>query len=138
VSIAGQHATHDPQLALQWSDSITDPATRTQATSQIARNWYAQDPEEATAWLYGLPQGEARDDAIMASASVRSNSRTDMDALIDSISDTNKRKSAIVSQLRSLAHLDSGEAKRRLANLELTDSERAQLSEMIDSVQYRY
>ncbi len=136
--IIGQQAARDPQQALQWMNSISGEKSRSAATTQIARQWYSQDPTAAAAWIGGLPRGNTRDDAIIATISSGRGSDEDFLDLIETVSDPAKRKQVTLMRIQMYLQSDPAEAERLLGEVDLTDQEREQYESMLRGYGYGY
>lgn len=134
ASIAGREAASNPQKALQSLNEIRSDAARRSAITQIAYTWVSKDPAAAESWVRSLPGGRDRDDAIVAIVSSRPDTSMTTRRLIDSVSDTSKRKQAMLGHIQRLARDDPAEAKRLLDDVDLTDAERRQYQMMFDSM----
>lgn len=51
-SLANQIAREDPEAALAWTVSISDPGVRASQTEKIARDWLSLDPANARKWIH--------------------------------------------------------------------------------------
>jgi hypothetical protein len=131
ASIIGQQAATDPQQALQWMNSIASENARRNAITQIAYAWHAQDSVAAEAWMHNLPRGPERDSVILATVSSNRNSPDNVWKLIESIGDPATRKQGKLMHIQMLANRDSLEAKRLLAEMELSDAERSQYEQLL-------
>jgi hypothetical protein len=51
------YAWQNPQMAVQWAGSISDPKLRQRSITQAGQIYFRQNPTEAKAWLQnsGLP-----------------------------------------------------------------------------------
>ncbi len=138
AAVVGQQAMRDPRKALQWLESISGDQARSRAVMQIAHGWYSQDAAAAEAWLHSLPRGAVRDDAIVATMSMRQASAADPTSLIDSIGDPAKRKQALLMRVQMLARTNPAEAERVLNSIDISDAERSQYRKMLEGVHFMY
>ncbi len=133
-SIVAQKASKDPQMALQWMQSITDSSYRQQALSHIANAWNQKSPAEARSWAQSLPRGDDRDNAILAVSASGRNPGLDSLELINTIDDATKRKQDSMTLVMRLVHSQPAEAEKLLSTLDLSEAERSQYQQMLDTV----
>jgi len=138
TTIVRQQADTDPRLALQWAKSISTSESRVRATSRIVSTWYRHDRATADHWLQGLPHGAERDAAVVAAVSTQYASPADADRLIASIGDAAQRKNARLARVRQLMNSDIAAARRKLANIDLSDAEREQYEQWFNQVRSSY
>ena len=63
----GRWSSTDPAGAAGWA-SRADPAVRSAAIQGVAQSWVQSDPVSAERWIVSLPDGEGKDQALIALA----------------------------------------------------------------------
>lgn len=66
MTMVDQWAYQDPQAAAQWVVEQTDGVEQRQGSATLMTAWMGVAPLEASEWLGGLPEGTAKDSAIIA------------------------------------------------------------------------
>lgn len=115
----------DPQKAMAWLGTIGNEQMRNSATANVLRIWYSQNPAPAIAWVNNMPAGQGRDEAISRMADHFFTYSGREQRLLESISNPERRKMAILSAIGIVMHSDPARARAMLDSVELTDAERA-------------
>ena len=63
--VAVTWARQDLAAASTWAQGIADPAGREDAVSELADYWQRADPQGAQRWVLNLPEGEAKQGALL-------------------------------------------------------------------------
>lgn len=138
ANIISSQIDREPELALQWLQTIEGEKERQKAIASVARKWSAKDEVAATQWIQNMPQGVERDGAIFATLRHQTSPSARVENLINSMSSADSRKRARLYQVRKLANYDPKEAQRILSTLELTDQDRERLDKVLDRSQFSY
>ncbi|MHA3772387.1 hypothetical protein ACXR0O_12710 [Verrucomicrobiota bacterium sgz303538] len=124
-------ASSDPQAAINWAMSLTDPAQREQAFGAAASAWAGSDPYESARWINSLPAGANRDTAARSLVGALSDSEPEtawtwalgietpgqrMGALQIAYMGLRKKDPAIAKQLLQSANLSPAETQLLLKN----------------------
>lgn len=54
-ALSRQISNEDPEAALAWANTISDPQIRANQTESLAREWLALDPANAKKWISASP-----------------------------------------------------------------------------------
>jgi hypothetical protein len=117
-------AASDPQAALEWASTLTDPAQRDQAIGGAVAGWANADVYESSQWINSLPAGETRDVATTNLVATLINSAPESAwtwAL--SVQKPENRMSALQLAYMSLTRKDPAIAKQLLQDANLSASE---------------
>lgn len=68
--VLAEWAREDPQSGLTWLESEGNPETLRDETGQLIRSWVDQDSVAASEWIAEMEEGEMRDAAVRALATV--------------------------------------------------------------------
>jgi|GEM_PF-6983624 len=63
-SSAGRRLANNPDLAVEWIDTIENSENKTSATRSLVSNWLRDDQDAAGEWVNSLPDGNQRDSAV--------------------------------------------------------------------------
>ncbi len=72
--LASGWAANDPQAAIAWASSLTDPTQRENALGNAMTTWATLDIYESSQWVNALPPGKTRDVAAQNLARSLTNS----------------------------------------------------------------
>lgn len=125
--IVAQFVQDDPRTAAAMVASITDERYRANATAQVATGWYNVEPDAATRWVAALPPGSQRDDAVMHLAGQWREVTREQQAMIDSITDSDKRGQAKLRQVYNLMRTDPVRARELLEDPDIPSHARQQV-----------
>ena len=118
----------DPQAAIAWAASLTDPAQQEQALSSAARAWARADIHELSQWINSLAPGRTRDIGVQGLAKALNYSEPEAAwkwAL--SIETPENRLSALQLAYEGLARKDPAIAKQFLQDAKLSPTEASAL-----------
>lgn len=127
AAIIGQRANTNPLEAVSWLQNISEDHQRSMATMMLVRNWSANEPKGALRWVKSLQTGTMRDDAIMHMAGQWKTPTPEQEAMVDSISDPEKRGQAIVQQIYSVMRTNPSRAKEMLEEADIPNYQRQQI-----------
>src|SRR5690606_37783250 len=113
---------------------ISDATQREHATASLAMMWSHRDAEAAQQWVQNLPDGAARDGAIVNLASNWDEMTPSRRLLVNSIGDLETRQQALLMHIHNVAQTDTQRAERLMNDLDLDEEERRQLVEAIQMI----
>ena len=125
---ASSWAANDPQAAIAWASSLTDPAQREQALGSAMTTWATADIYESSQWVNSLSPGKTRDIAAQNLARSLTNSSPEAAwtwAL--SVQTPENRMNALQLAYMGLTQKDPAMAKQFLQDAKLTPAEAAAL-----------
>jgi hypothetical protein len=127
-SLARGWASSDPQGAIEWASSLTDPAQRDQALGSAIGSWAQSDIYESTQWVNKLPAGKTRDMATQNIVGALINTAPE-DAWTWALSVTtpDNRRNALQMAYMGLTRKDPAIAKQLLQDAHLSDGEASAL-----------
>ena len=125
AGLARGWAMTDPQAAVAWAGSLTDPAQRDSAISSTAMTWASADIYESSQWIDSLPAGQTRDVAVQGLVNALTHSAPEaawtwalsvktpqarLNALSSAYMGLTQKDPAIAQQFLNDAKLSAGEA----------------------------
>jgi hypothetical protein len=123
-SLAHGWAVNDPQAAIEWASSLTDPAQREQAIGSAVGGWASADIYESSEWINSMPKGGTRDIATQHLVGALSNSAPESAwTWAMSIATPQNRINALQIAYMGLTRKDPVIAKQLLQDANLTPAE---------------
>jgi len=123
-------AGSDPEAAINWALSLTNPAQRDSAFDAATNGWAAADPHEAAEWVNSIPAGTQRD--VASSNLVASLARSEPESAWTwalSIGDAGHKMRALQVAYGALRKKDSAIAQQMLRSANLSAHERTLLTQ---------
>lgn len=118
----------NPLRAAKLISSDSTPKILQNKLPELIENWYVVNPAEAEGYLFSLPDGSARDQAITRYMDVADIDDPDkLIKLAGSISDGNVRENTVVSLFDRLEFTHPEEALRLLESADIADKKKEQL-----------
>ncbi len=124
IGLARGWARSDPETALQWSLTLTDPAQRESALGYAAGTWATEDAVDAAHWVNALPAGANRDIGaqVLALSLARSEPETAWTWAL-SVANADRRRGALQAAYVGLLEKDAGIAQQMLQSANLPPAE---------------
>jgi hypothetical protein len=118
--VAAAWAQQDPTAAAAWARDLRHPDAVVAAVNAVANRWVERDAAAARNWTFGLPEGAARDAALVQVLGATAGTPAADPALLEAFSSAAAQQSGVHDAVRTLAQRNP-DAARELADRYLTD-----------------
>ncbi len=136
ISLISAQANQDPTQAADLIYELSGDIAQQNAARALAKSWVAQDPQAATEWMQTLPMDPIRNGAVaeLIIAQVDKNPAATFQWANTITTDTN-RTNAIQYVVANWAKTDLAAALNALQSANITDEQRAAMTQMINQAQ---
>ncbi|MGC6506115.1 MAG: hypothetical protein ACON39_06040 [Coraliomargaritaceae bacterium] len=137
-SLFNQWIYQDAETAVQWLEKMPEVSEEQQIRlyGDVTRNYFRQDPMEASKWVENLKAGPERDQSV--ETLVQNVSDSDPEAAFiwaQTLRDDNKRERSLQQTLQKWIQKDPEAAENAIRAAEITDAEKTQLLETLEKKQ---